>query len=766
MADRNLLSVLLRDLRSFVDFMINLIGDDEWSRATFGFAVGGGVVSDLREIRDAVGAAASGEVDMAAYTAAAARLAEVTDTVRLIAEAANAEGDLPLGVELTEIIGLVLDTVGLSYVAARWPTLAYLARLLGLIQDNLTADQVVTGLKALGTTLSLPLETEQDARASSGYLGALGAAVALTPFLAEQWFHRIVDPRSFEVLFGWEADPESTTPIADAVSKRMVTMVARHRFEDPEPAPGEQADSGELELFVTLAFVPQVHGGPGLFVAIGLGASTDFPLGGGWHLVSDGEFADALEAFVPFSGAQQPAFVDGGAGAGVEVEFRVERRDEGATAGAPAQPARLGEVLEVRSAELAVRFTEQVPHLSARLRLRDAALKVPRPDTGILAALLPAGGLRLEFDLGLVWDGPWPPHFEGGTALEVTLPVHTTSPKVQGLHAFLALATPPEGADDAPAATFEASAGFGTRLGPFAAVVDRFGVILPAAPHGPPGAPWLKFPSAIGIGLDGEGISGGGFVVFEPDRGRYAGALAFTVGRLTISAYGLLTDLPGDGFSLLVVGAVRFSPALGSPGFALAGIGVLIGHNHGVDVAALQGAVRTGAVRDMFFPADPVAAAPRVLSALGAIFPVRPGGTLFGIGVEVTWSGGLISLILALVWEWGEARRLLLFGSLEAVGGSRAKPALRVRVDVAGVIDWNQQTTEFDGSLVDSFIGPYALTGDGVFRSHSAKGFLLALGGFHPEFEPPADLRLPPQRRLALGLTSENPRSGSRPTWR
>jgi hypothetical protein len=751
--DRNLLSTLLHDLRSFVDLMINMADDKEWCRATFGFAFGAGLVSELRRIRDAVDTVRTGQADIAAFTAAAAALAEVTEVVR-VAQESLSDDELPVGVQISELVGLVLDAAGLSYLAARRPTLLYLARTLGLINDGLSSDQLVAGLRRLRRTLSARLDTEDDAQATSGYLGALGVAVALVPLLSEAWFHKHIDPRSFEVLFGWDPDPASGTPVADRVSRRMVTMAARHRFENPELPAGEPAAAGELELFLTLAFVPRGHGGPGLFVALGLGGLVDFPLGGGWHLVADGEFGDVLEFVV----AGKNSLAGGGSGSGVEAEIRIERRDEGATPGAPAGPWRFGEVFEVGSGELALRFTDQQPNLTARLRLHDAALVLPRPESGVLSRLLPVGGLRLEFDLGVVVDstGEW--HVEGGTGLEVTLPVHSRSPKVQGAHAYLALATRPEGSTEGPAATFEASAGFGTRLGPFSAVVDRFGVVLPSAPHGLPGAPWLKFPNAIGIGLDGTAISGGGFVLFEPDRGRYAGALVFTVGRLTISAFGLLTDLPDDGFSLLVVGAVRFGPPLGQPGFALAGLGVLIGHNHGVDVAALQSAVRTGAVRDIFFPADPVAAAPRVLNALGTIFPVRPGGTLFGFGVEVTWSGGLVSLMLAVIWEWGQARRLLLFGSLDAVAGNRATPRLRVRVDVAGVIDWDRGTTEFDGSLVDSFIGRFTLTGDAVFRSASARGFLLALGGFHPEFEPPAELRLPEQRRLALGLASENPR--------
>ena len=340
------------------------------------------------------------------------------------------------------------------------------------------------------------------------------------------------------------------------------------------------------------------------------------------------------------------------------------------------------------------------------------------------------------------------------------IPIHTSTPKLQGLHVYLALTGRKKGETTGPRVALEASVGFATKLGAFSATVDRFGMILPEAPHAPSFAKWLKFPNAVGIGVDAEAVRGGGFLLFEPERGRYQGVLSLTFARYTLTAFGLITDLP-DGYSLLLVCSLEISPPWQGPfGIGLAGIGAVIGHNHGADVPALQSSLRTGSIGTILFPPDPIAAAPRVLTTLAGIFPVRPGSSLFGIGLKLSWSGGLVSLSAAVVIESGPTPRTLVLASLKGVAPSEHLPIVRIQVDAAGVIDSKRPSVEVDGSIVRSFVGPFALTGDGVFRFHGGDDglFLLAVGGFHPSYTPPPTANLPPQRRLTLAFPTENPR--------
>jgi hypothetical protein len=76
-----------------------------------------------------------------------------------------------------------------------------------------------------------------------------------------------------------------------------------------------------------------------------------------------------------------------------------------------------------------------------------------------------------------------------------------------------------------------------------------------------------------------------------------------------------------------------------------------------------------------------------------------------------------------------------------------------------GVIDFDQDTAAIDAVLVDSRLAhAYALTGAMALRANWGSGpgstFVLAVGGLHPRFAPPADL--PKLDRIAIALSSGN----------
>jgi hypothetical protein len=780
--ERNALVWFLTELRDFVGLLANLLGDDDVARDMFGFSIDLGLITRVELIEEMVAEAALGRPDLVDVAELGGRLAEETEAVALLKQAI--EANPRPGVVAQEVIGQFLDTAGLAYVASRWPFWFYLARLLNLLTENLPQEATAEVIEGVGAGFwrilrwddvcgllkdgwrarGGDLQTEGDARQLSALLAGIGLAFAYIKPIVDCLAKRDIDPRTAQVLFGWDPDPASSTPVADDISRRLVTIMLRLIDEDDSAGPQDT-----YELTTTMAWVPAEHGGPGLWLSMGGGAELDLPLGEGWHLVIGGDLHNGLEMMIPFSSVPAGAgFFRLGNAAGGSIEIRLERRAEG-TAGGPADPWRVGSWLEAGSVELALRLSDQDPMLAAVMRVRDAALSLQRPASGLWHYLVPDGGLRLAFDVGLIADTS--PRFalEGGSGLTLLIPIRSDTAYVQGLHLFLALR---KGEHDDDPFAFEASAGFSLKLGPFTAVVDRFGVVLPRARHALEGAPWFRFPDAIGLGLEAEIVRGGGFLRFDPENGRYAGVLTLTVARYTVTAFGLITDRD-PGYSLLVVLSATFKPALTGPfGLQLAGIGGVIGHNHGTNVQALQAAVRTGAVRTMLFPADPVAAAPRVLTTLSNVFPVTDGSSLLGIGLDIGWLHGRVSLVAAVIVESGQASRVLVLGSLLATAPDRDNAVIRVQIDVAGVIDSQRPSVAFDGSLVDSRIGPYTLTGDGTFRFRAAREtgpgeepdeedeaiFLLAIGGFHPAFTPPSSAAIPPQRRITLALPMENPR--------
>jgi hypothetical protein len=553
-ADDNGLVWFLRELRDFVGLLANILGDDDIARDMFGFSIDPGLVTRVDVIEETVAEAALGRADLVDVAELGGRLAEATEAVRLLTEAIDA--DPRPGVVAQEVIGQFFDTAGLAFVSARWPHWLYIARLLNLLTENLpqeaTAEAVegaaagfwrilrrdvgldealAEGWRALGGDL----QTEEDARRLSVLLAVIGLAFAYTKPIVDGLRDRDIDPRSAQVVFGWDADPASATPVADDISQRFVTILLRLIDEDDNAGPQDT-----YELTATMAWVPAEHGGPGLWLSLGGGAERDVPLGNGWHFVAGGDLHNGLEMMIPGRSAPEGAgFLRFGNAIGGSMEFRLERRAEG-TAGTPAQPWRVGSWLEAGAVELAVRLSDHDPMLAAVVRVRDAALSLQRPAAGLWHYLVPDGGLRLAFDVGVIADTS--PRFalEGGSGFTLLVPIRTDTAHVQGQHLFLGLR---KGEHDDDPFALEVSAGFSLKLGPFTAVVDRFGIVLPRARYALDGAPWFRFPDAIGLGLEAGVVRGGGFLRFDLQNGRYAGMLTLTVARYTVTAFGLITDL-------------------------------------------------------------------------------------------------------------------------------------------------------------------------------------------------------------------------------
>ena len=88
----------------------------------------------------------------------------------------------------------------------------------------------------------------------------------------------------------------------------------------------------------------------------------------------------------------------------------------------------------------------------------------------------------------------------------------------------------------------------------------------------------LKPPSGVGIGVAAPGVSGGGFIGYDPATGRYSGVLTLTVARTDVTGYGLVdTRLPGgqQGYALLIALGATFPAVELGLGFALVGVGGL-----------------------------------------------------------------------------------------------------------------------------------------------------------------------------------------------
>ncbi|SHN40483.1 DUF6603 domain-containing protein, partial [Rhizobacter sp. OV335] len=179
-----------------------------------------------------------------------------------------------------------------------------------------------------------------------------------------------------------------------------------------------------------------------------------------------------------------------------------------------------------------------------------ALVIAPGDSDGFLGSLLPAQGLRANFDLGLLWSSETGLHLQGSTSLEATLPVNLSAAGLSlhtvhlGLHA----------GDGKVSA--EISAGLSAALGPVKAALDRVGVdAVLGFPAGGGNlgvadlALGFKPPSGIGLTVDAQGVlTGGGFLFHDEAQGLYAGAMQLSLHeRITLKAFGLIATRLPDG---------------------------------------------------------------------------------------------------------------------------------------------------------------------------------------------------------------------------
>ncbi|MDX2815736.1 hypothetical protein PV410_24755 [Streptomyces sp. PA03-5A] len=372
---------------------------------------------------------------------------------------------------------------------------------------------------------------------------------------------------------------------------------------------------------------------------------------------------------------------------------------------------------------------------------------------GLLKALLPKD-LAAGFDLGLDLSGG-AVRVRGGAGLAASFPVRLSLGAVEVTAVTVGLAA---GGSGVPV---ELSASLRTSLGPLTILVERIGVIATLdAPAGGGNLGPLQIeagfrpPNGLGIAMDAGPISGGGFLAV--DGNRYAGVLQVKLSFLAITAYGLYEQTNDGSPSFVAVLGIRFWPGIQLGfGFAITGVGGLVGLNRRADVDLLRQRLASGAAGNVLFCDDPVKNAPTLLGDLAAFFPAQRGSFVVGPTFQLSWVAPIVRVDVAILIELPGPSRIVILGSVKVmIGIDETFALLYLRMDFLGVLDFEQKLISLDAYLVNSHaLGVFRLTGGMAFRlSYGANPYiLLSVGGFHPRFDP-GPLNLPVIARVGAVL--------------
>lgn len=400
--------------------------------------------------------------------------------------------------------------------------------------------------------------------------------------------------------------------------------------------------------------------------------------------------------------------------------------------------------------------------IAAEVEIEDFTLVVDAGDgDGFIQKILSGIVLESVNDLVIGVSNKEGFYFRGSSALSVTIPIYRNLGPID-------LNTVLIGVELGDEIKLILAVSFGVQLGPVAGSVKNIGLKLPMSfPDdgdgnlGPINVEGIEFlpPTGAGLVVDAGGITGGGYLEFDRDNERYAGILELNFGEIGLVAIGLITTRLPDGrkvFSMLIIIGVEFSPVIQlSFGFTLSAVGGLIGINRQANVDFLREGLRAKTLDSVLFPENPIANADLVISNLRNAFPPTEGRFIVGPMVKIGWgSPNIITADICILLELPSPIRIILLGQIEAQLPEAEEALIVLHVDVLGVLDFSKKSLAFDGTIYDSRILTYTLTGDAALRLNWGDNpdFAMSLGGFHPRYSPPPGF--PSLRRLTLALSA------------
>jgi hypothetical protein len=411
-----------------------------------------------------------------------------------------------------------------------------------------------------------------------------------------------------------------------------------------------------------------------------------------------------------------------------------------------------------------VRTDAQAVSFYAEAALKDGAIVIsPGADADSFISTLLPSSISVDASVTIGFDSRLGVYFSGSSGLEIALPAHISLGPIEIESASISVKPSGSGIPISLGATIDGN------LGPLAATIDDVGLtvdlsfVKTGGNLGPVAAALaFKPPKGVGLSINAGVISGGGYLFIDTDRHEYAGALQLEVADfLSLTAVGLISTVMPDGssgFSLLIIVTADFGPGIQLGfGFTLLAVGGLLGLNRMAVFQALTDGVRTGSIQSVMFPRDVIANAPQIISDLRAIFPPQLNTFLIGPMAKLGWGEPTLAILsLGVIIEIPPGDVAIL-GILQLALPAPDVAVLLLQVNFIGALEFDKQRFYFFASLFDSHVLFITLQGEmGVLFAYGDNAnFVVSVGGFHPQFNPPP-LPFPTPQRIAIDLINES----------
>ncbi|MDI6027065.1 hypothetical protein QBK99_12785 [Corticibacterium sp. UT-5YL-CI-8] len=261
-------------------------------------------------------------------------------------------------------------------------------------------------------------------------------------------------------------------------------------------------------------------------------------------------------------------------------------------------------------------------------------------------------------------------------------------------------------------------------------------------------------PTGISLSLNAGPVTGGGFLT-ALDGNQFAGGLDLKVMGIGVGAFALFGEAEGAAAFVGVLGIRLPMPGVQIGfGFAITGVGGVVGVNRRADTDVLREQLATGTSATILFCDNPSGNGLAVIGQLPRLFPAEKGVFLIGPTFQISWLG-LFKVDAGLFIELPGPRQIFVAGSARLVIGTESAALVYLRADFVGGVDLVKSLIYFDAVLVNSqVLQVFKVTGGVALRiAYGDNGyFLFSIGGFHPSFNP-GGLELPALARAGTSAS-------------
>jgi len=299
------------------------------------------------------------------------------------------------------------------------------------------------------------------------------------------------------------------------------------------------------------------------------------------------------------------------------------------------------------------------------------------------------------------------------------------------------------------------------KLGPVAFSMDGIGLQLQTVFKSGNAGPFdisidVLPPTGIGLSINENGIKGGGFI--SRTQNKYTGIIDLDILGYSVQALAILTTDPEISFLFALFAKLKTAIQLGA-GWKLTKIGGMLGVNHTVSHDKIATGIKSGVLDKILFPDNVIENAPTIIANFETVFPALHGQNIFGPAIQIAYgTPTLITADVAVILEFPNPFLLSILGKVTSKLPNAENPIVQINIGIVGALDIVHGKVGVYGSIYDSKILDFVLSGDMAFAASwgAEKNLILSVGGFNPRFTPPSNFppfNAPRLKRLNLAFS-------------